>query len=104
MSAQRRYVTIAVSLVAWSGVLLVVTYWSHTSVVFGQYSWGPVTLLGFLVYTAVMAEYTANHIVSYWTKMSSRPLALSEDKSYLVFLFLSCKRVTRSLLSSGSHL
>jgi hypothetical protein len=99
--------------------------------VFGQYRWGQVTLLGFLVYTAVMAEHMANDIVSYWTKKSSRPLmargeqhmsrarsraieitafvtglarTLWEGKSYLVCLFLSCKRVTRSLMSSGSHL
>lgn len=127
-----RCVTLAVSVVAWSGVLLVATYRSYTPVVFGQYSWGQVTLLGFLVYAAVMAEHMANDIVSYWIKQSSRPLVgnqgeetmsrarsrvidvksfglglarpLSEGKSYLVNLFLSCKRVTRSLMSSGSHL
>jgi hypothetical protein len=125
-----RCAAIAVSVVAWSGVLLVVTYRSHTPVVFEQYSWGQVTLLSSLVCTAVMAEQLAKAMVSYWIRKSSRPLVvsqreetmsrarsraieingfvrglawtLSEGKSYLVSLFLSCKRVTRSLMSSGS--
>jgi hypothetical protein len=126
-----RCATIVVSVVAWSGVLLVATYRSHTSAVFGQYSWGQVTLLSFLLYTAVMAEHLAKDIVSYWITQSFvhwwaspreetmsrarsrvielntfvRKLAwtLSEGQSYLVGLFLSCKRLTRSLMSSGSH-
>lgn len=132
MSPQRRYVTIAVSVLAWSGVLLVVTYWSHTLKVFGQYSWSQVTLLVFLAYTAVMAEHMANDIVSYWTTKSSRtPVAsqreesmsragsrvtdvkvlamglaqtLSEAKSGFVCIFTSCKKVTRGLMSSESRL
>ena len=132
MSAQCQYVKQAVSIAGWGGILLVATYWPPTPVVVGQYSWGQVTLLGVLVYTAAMAEHLANDIVSYWTKKSSRTLVasqreqsmsrarsraikafvmglglartLSEGKSYLVCIFISCKRVTRSLMSSGSHL
>ena len=118
-----RCVTIAVSVVAWSGVLLGVTYRSHSPVVFGQYSWSQVALLGFLVYTAVVAEHMATDIVNYWMKKSSRPLVAREETmsrtgsrgiylksfawistaifAYLLNLFLSCKRVTRSLTSSG---
>ncbi len=38
MIALYRYVNIAVSVFAWSGVLLLTTYWSHTLAAFGQYS------------------------------------------------------------------
>jgi hypothetical protein len=79
------------------------------------------------VYTAVVAEHMATDIVNYWMKKSSRPLVAREEtmsrtgsrgiylksfawrlvrpflegKPYLLNLFLSCKRVTRSLTSSG---
>lgn len=126
-----RCATIAVSVVAWSGVLLVATYQSHTPVVFGEYSWGQLTLLGFLVYTAVMAEHLSGDIVGYLTKKSFRNLVVSQreatisragsrgiyvksfamgvarllldGKCYVVNLFVSCRRMTRSLMS-GSQL
>jgi hypothetical protein len=114
--------------IAWSGVLLTATYRSHTPVVLGQYSWGHVTLLGLLVCIAVMAEPLANHMVSFWSKKASptmvagqreravgRAMAeinafamglaqtLAEARSYFVSLFMSCKRVTRSLMSGEFH-
>jgi hypothetical protein len=125
MSIQYRYVQIGVSVVAWSAVLLVATYRSHTPVVFGQYSRAHVILLGLLVCIAVMAEHLANDIVRYWTKKSSSTKVahcvrstvteiksfamgltqtLSEARSYFVSLYRSCKRVIRHLMSSGSHL
>jgi hypothetical protein len=72
-----RCVTIAVSVVAWTGILVLATYHSDTPVVFGQYSWGQVTLLSLLLYTAVMAEYLSKNMVSYWIMTSSRPLMAS---------------------------
>lgn len=132
MSAHYRYIKISISVVAWSGVLLVATYRSHTPVVFGKYGWVQVMLLGLLGCTAVMAEYLTSDIVNSWAKKSSLargviqlergmsrarsmvtevqafsmrlPQVLSEARSYFVYLFVSCKRVTRHLISSGSHL
>lgn len=45
---------LCVAVVAWSFVLLAVTYRSHTPVVLGRYSWGYVALLVFLFGTALM--------------------------------------------------
>ncbi|MFY4730772.1 hypothetical protein [Nitrospira sp. BLG_2] len=132
MSAQYRYLKIGVSVLAWSGVLLVTTYWSHTPVAFGQYSLNQLILLGLLVSIAVMAEHLADDIVSYWTKKSSTTKVarhsewwishvtlwvteikafamglaqtLSKPTFYLVNIVTSCKRVTRGLMSSWSHL
>lgn len=132
MIARCRYTRIGVSVGAWSGVLLAATYWSHTQLVFGQYSWGQVTLLGLLMGTAVLAEHLTDSMVSYWIKKSSlttvasqreqvlsfvmsrlieiNTLArrcaqtISEATSYLVAIFMSCKRVTHRLMSSGPHL
>src|SRR5690349_5218622 len=80
MSVQSRYVNIALSVLAWSGVLVVATYRSHTPGVFGQDSWGHIILLGLLVWIAMMAEHLANDIVSYWTKKSSRSLVASQSE------------------------
>ena len=132
MSVQYRYVKVAVSVVAWSGVLMVATYWSHTPAVFGPYRVGPLLLLGFLAWIAVMADHLANDIVRYWTKKSSTTTVLrqrewwksrvrfrateikafgmglaeafSEPKSCLVNVVASCKRVSRGFMSSESHL
>ncbi len=122
MSAQHRYTKIGVSVCAWSGVLLTATFGAHTPVTPGLSSWGYTTLLGLLVCTAVMAEPLSNRTLSFWmTKAIQREreagramLAInaiarrsaqtfSEGRSYFVSLFLSCKRVTRRLVSSGSH-
>jgi hypothetical protein len=129
MSDRDWYVKIGVSVGAWSGVLLAATYQPHTPVVFGQYSWGQVTLLGLLMCTAVMAECLTDNMVSYCSKkfyhltvVSPRKQALrrtmsrlteitsfartcaqsiSEVPSYLVGIFMSCKRMTHRLMSSG---
>ena len=129
MSTQCRYVKIGVAVIAWSGVLLVSTSRSHTPAVFGQYSWGQITLVGFLMCAAVMAEHLADTLVSYWTKTSaltamagpweqrlSRVMSklseifafarrcaqtIPEVTSYLAAIFMSWKRVTHRLMSSG---
>jgi hypothetical protein len=126
MTAQCRYVKIGLSMVAWSGVLVASTYRSYTPVVFGQYSWGQVILLGLLMCTAVLAEPLTDNIMNYWTKMVTPPeqalsrvmsklteintfvrrcsQTISEATSYLVVIFMSCKRATHRLMSSVPHL
>ncbi len=54
MNRNLRYVKFGVVVVAWTLVLLAVTYRSHTPVVLGRYSWGYVALLGLLIGIAVM--------------------------------------------------
>lgn len=122
MNVEHRYLKIVASVVAWSSVLLTSTYWSHTQVVVGQYSWGQVTLLGLLISTAVMADHFTHETLSYWSKkfsltmmaspwnktlgsLSSREgvhRPFSEAVSYFVAILMSCKRATHRLMSSGS--
>lgn len=71
MSVYQRYVQLGISVVAWSVVLLVVTYWMQMPAVVSQPTWGSIVLLGFLVGIAVMAEDIANNIVSSRGKKSS---------------------------------
>lgn len=71
MSAHHRYVTLGISVVAWSVVLVMVTYWVQMPARIGSSSWGSIGLLGLLVGIAVMAENLANTIVSAWGKQSS---------------------------------
>lgn len=131
MGAHYRYVKIAVLVIAWSGVLLVATYWSHTPLMFGQHRWDHLMLLGLLVSIAAMAEHLADAIVIYWTKQSSitkvdrqrewgmrrvrlrvneitifamgLARTLSNPPSYVMNIVISCKRVARGLMSSESH-
>jgi len=132
MSVRCWYAKIGLSVGAWSGVLLVATHRSHTPVVFGQYSWGQVTLLGLLMCTAMMAECLTDNMMNYWTtklihttvvgqrgqalsRIMSRlteinsftracAQTISEATSYLVAIFMFCKRVTHRLKTSGLHL
>ena len=78
MSAHQRYVQLGISVVAWSVVLLVVTYWLQTTKAVGQSTWGSIVLLGLLVGIAVMAEDIANNIVSSWGKKSSTTRVVRE--------------------------
>jgi hypothetical protein len=121
MSAQYRHVKITLSVVPWGGVLIVATYWPPTAVVFGQYSWGRLILLGFLVWIAMMADHLANDIVSYWNKQSPTTTVVRQREwwmsriglrttkikafgrglpSCFVNVVMSCKRVSRGLMSS----
>lgn len=54
MSERLRCVKLVVVSLAWSGILFSIPYRSHTPVVFGRYSWGYASLLGFLIGVAVM--------------------------------------------------
>jgi hypothetical protein len=73
MSSHLRYLTLRISVVAWSLVLLAATYQSHTPVVFGRYSWGYIALLGLLVGVAL----TLSLAKSAWYQTLSRPEPVS---------------------------
>lgn len=128
MNALCRYAKMGVSVFAWSGVLMMATYGTHPTVL-GPYSWGIATLLSLLMCIAVMAEPLSSRIVGFWIKKASHTAVAgqmeqgmgpvmatinaftirlietsSEARSFFASLFMSCKRVTRRLVSSGSHL
>lgn len=129
MNAQCRYAKIGVSVSAWSAVLLTTTYLLRNPVALGPSSWGYAALLGLLVCIAVMADPLCDYTMNAWSKKVShtrvvtwgeggmgRAMAnrnavmmgwgrtLSEAQTIVVSLFLYCKRATRYLMSSGSHL